>query len=98
MSLFLANFTPSPCHTLSHIPEPPQKVYLRPPIFSRPSTKNLDQKPSLQILSQLFTGFFQGVFSLEGFVRGGFVRSPSGRQTLSTNSLSIVHRVFSRGL
>src|SRR6218665_4005721 len=36
----------------------------------------LNQKPSVQILSQLFARFFQGVFCLEGFVRGGFCPFP----------------------
>src|SRR6218665_4186843 len=63
--------TPSPCHTLSRIPEPPKYVtHLGPhTFFIRPSTKNSDknllnkklgQKPSVQILSQLFVGFFKG--------------------------------------
>src|SRR6218665_1160121 len=60
--------TPLPCHTLSHISDPP--------IFSWPRTK----KPPVQILSQIFSGFcpvfFSGVFCLEGFVRGGFCPIP----------------------
>ena len=58
------------CHTFSD-----------PPIFIRPSTKKTRQKPPVQILSQLFTvafvrGLCQGVFCLEGFVRGGFCPFP----------------------
>src|SRR6218665_693459 len=58
--------TPSPCHTLSHIPEPPQKKYvthLGPPF--------------------LFLG--------------GLLQK-TRTKILCTNSLSIVHGVFSRGL
>src|SRR6218665_1320467 len=65
VTLFLANFDPlPPCHTLSHIPVPP--------IFSRPSTRKPGQKPSVQILSQLFTGLFSpGVLS-GGLLSGRF--------------------------
>src|SRR6218665_2754062 len=81
--------TPSPCHTLSRIPEPPKYVtHLGPPtFFIRPSTKNSDknllnkklgQKPSVQILSQLFVGFFRGSLVWK-VLFGGFVRSPSVR-------------------
>src|SRR6218665_3684409 len=55
--LFLANFLPpSPCHTLSHIPGPPESTshISDPPIFRRPSTKNPDKSPLVRILSQLF--------------------------------------------
>src|SRR6218665_2990569 len=82
VTLFLAIFTPSPV-TLCHTSRTPQKyvTHLGPPIFSRPSTKSPDKSPHVQILSQLFTGLFvrgvcQGVFCLEGFVRGGFCPFP----------------------
>src|SRR6218665_950232 len=83
VTLFLANFAPpSPCHTLSHIPGPPKNTshISDPPIFSRPSTK-IRTKAPVQILSQLFAGFFvrgfcQRVFCLEGFVWGGFCPFP----------------------
>src|SRR6218665_2485448 len=43
VKLFLANFDPPPlCHTLSHIPGPPEStshISDPPPISSRPSTK-----------------------------------------------------------
>src|SRR6218665_3452651 len=81
VTLFLANFyPPPPCHTSSHIPGPPQKyvTHLGLPRFleglvQKPRTK----APLVQILSQLLAevfvhGFCQGVFCLEGFVRGGF--------------------------
>src|SRR6218665_2285107 len=68
---------PPPCHTSSHIPGPPPQVRhtSRIPIFRRPSTKNPDKSPLVQILSQLLTGFLSGgfcqeVFCLEGFIRG----------------------------
>src|SRR6218665_1183563 len=78
ITLFLANFySPPPCHTSSHIPRPPRKyvTHLGPRIFRRPSTKNPDKSPLVQILSQLLTGFLSGgfcqeVFCLEGFIRG----------------------------
>src|SRR6218665_3275149 len=63
-------FTPSPCHTLSHIPGLPKSTshISDPPIFSRPSTKKPGQKHPVQILSQLFAGVF-----VRDFVRGSFV-------------------------
>src|SRR6218665_1536178 len=73
VTLFRPIFTPSPCHTLSHIPGPaPKKVRhtsRTPAIFNRPSTKKHGQKPSVNILSQLFAR----VFVRGGFVRGSFV-------------------------
>src|SRR6218665_1802598 len=66
---------PSPCHTSSHIPGPlPRKyvTHLGPPIFRRPSTKDPDNKPLVQILSQLFAGVFvRGVLS-GGLLSGRF--------------------------
>src|SRR6218665_2670124 len=66
---FWSIFTPSLCHTSSYIPGPPKGTshISDPPIFRRPSTKNPDKSPLIQILSQLFVGVF-----LWGFVRGGF--------------------------
>ena len=62
---FLANFyLPSPCHTSSHIPGPP--------IFRRPRTKNRDKSPLVQILSQLFGGFFVRRFCQRGLLSGRF--------------------------
>src|SRR6218665_1092589 len=65
-------FTPSPFHTLSHIPGPPESTSH---ISDPPSTKNPDKSPLL------FAGFFvrrvcHGVFCLEGFVPGGFCPFP----------------------
>src|SRR6218665_1254369 len=55
--------------TLRHTSRDPPKVRhtsrTLPPIFRRPSTKNPDKSPLVQILSQLFAGFLSG-----GFVRG----------------------------
>ena len=48
VTLFLANFDPLLCHTLSHIPGLPQKYVTHlgpPPIISRPSTRNPDKSP-----------------------------------------------------
>src|SRR6218665_1025505 len=81
VTLFLANFHPPPPVTLRHTSRDPPKVRhtsrTPPPIFRRPSTKIPDKSPLVQILSQFFARFFvrwfcQGVFCLEGFVRGGF--------------------------
>src|SRR6218665_2760465 len=71
ITLFLANFDPL---TLSHFvkhPGTPQSTshISNPPIFSRPSTKKPGQKPPVQILSQLFAGFFvRGCFVMGSFV------------------------------
>jgi len=78
VTLFLANFdTPTPCHTLSHIPgHPPESTphISEPPlpIFSMPSTKKPGQKPLVQILSQLFAGVFVREVLPEGFLSGKF--------------------------
>src|SRR6218665_962090 len=64
----------------THPGTPPPKKYvthLGPPIFTRPSTQNLDKSPlykfSLNCSWGLLSGgFCQGVFCLEGFVRGDF--------------------------
>src|SRR6218665_1069465 len=91
VTLFLDNFDPLPCHTLSHIPGLPKKGTSHisdPPIFSRPSTKT-GQNPAVQILSIVCAGFCPG-----GFVRGSlvwkvlsgvvFVRSPFCHSTSVT--------------
>src|SRR6218665_3994854 len=67
--------TPFPCHTLAHIPRPPKVRHTsRTPQFLVGLIQKSGQKPSVQILSQLFArAFVRGyVFCLEGFVRGGF--------------------------
>src|SRR6218665_102491 len=85
VTLFLANFyRPLPPVTLRHTSrDPPESTshISDPPIFRRPSTKNQNKSPLVQILSQLFVGvlvrgFCQRVFCLEGFVRGGFCPFP----------------------
>src|SRR6218665_3909414 len=66
--------SPSPYHTSSHIPGPPESTshISDLPIFRRPSTKNRDKSPLVQILSQLFAGnFVRGVLS-EGLLSGRF--------------------------
>src|SRR6218665_1730990 len=73
VTLFLANFYPPLLPvTLRHTSRDPRKyvTHLGPPIFRRPSTKKLSQKPLLQILSQLFAGVF-----VRGFLSGGLLSS-----------------------
>src|SRR6218665_1898460 len=66
--VILANFDPLPLpHFVTH-PEIPKKYVTHlglplPPIFSRPSTKNLENPP-VQILSKLFAGVFVRGFCL----------------------------------
>src|SRR6218665_3412990 len=68
---FFANFDPLP---LSHFVKHPGT----PPIFSRPSTKNPDKSPYMQILSQLFSGAF-----VRGLLSGGLL---SGRGRICPGS------------
>src|SRR6218665_3412570 len=97
VTLFLDNFDPLPCHTLSHIPGPPKKyvTYLGPPDFSRPSTKTRTKPPctnSLSIVRGSFCqlGFCQRLFCLEGFVRGWFLSVPnSARMHLLQQKVNI---------
>src|SRR6218665_2740643 len=68
--------TPSP---LSHFPGPPKVRHTsRTPRFLAFLVQKPGQKTPVQILSQLLNrvGFCPGVFSLEGFVRGGFCLLP----------------------
>jgi len=83
VTLFFANFYPSPPVTLCHTSRDPPKVGLRhtsrPPIFIRPSTKNPDKIRLLYKFSlNCSRGFLSGgfVFCLEGFVRGAFCPFP----------------------
>src|SRR6218665_3607405 len=61
-----------------------------PPMFSRPSTKNPDKSPctnSFSLVSGIpgvLFGVLSGGLCLEGFVRGGFVRSPFCHNTCVT--------------
>src|SRR6218665_1611595 len=86
VTLFLANFDPSsllPCHTLSHIPGPPNVRHTsQTPRFllglvQKTLTKALTKAP-VQILSQLFAGVLSGVLSFFWKVFSGvlLVRSP----------------------
>src|SRR6218665_860524 len=86
VTLFLANFNPLPCHTLSHISglpkSRPTSHISEPPIFSWPCIQQTRTiKPPVQNISQLFAGDFvrgvcQGAFCLGGFFRGGFCPFP----------------------
>src|SRR6218665_2223359 len=73
VTLFLANFyLPSLCHTLSHIPGPPEStshISDPPPIFRRPNTENPDKSPLYKFCLNCSRGFL----SVGGFVRGSFV-------------------------
>ena len=67
VTLFFANFDPpSLCHTLSHIPGPSPKkyvTYLEPPIFRRPSTKNVYKNPLYKFSLNCSRGFLSGGLS-----------------------------------
>src|SRR6218665_2392242 len=75
VTLFLAIFYPLPPGTLRHTSRDPPKVRhttrTRPPISRRPSIKNPNKSPLVQILFQLFTGVF-----VPGILSGGLL---SGR-------------------
>src|SRR6218665_1603978 len=79
-AIFGQYWPPPPCHTLSHIPGPPEKyvTHLGPsPIFSRPSTKILTKAPCTNSLSIVRWGFVRDFdFCLEGFARGAFCSFP----------------------
>src|SRR6218665_1631321 len=97
VTLFLANFDPSPCHTLSHIPGPLRKyvTHLGPlPIFSRPSTKI----PCTNSISIVCGGFCPGVLS--GLV---FVRFPLLSQYICYNrklniTLNFMFHIYDKNL
>src|SRR6218665_26468 len=83
--LFFANFDPpSPCHTLSHIPGPPESTahISDPPRFLVGLVEITRTKAtctnSLSIVHGTFcsAGFCQRVFCLEGFVRGWLLSVP----------------------
>src|SRR6218665_450605 len=79
VTLFLANFDPILLsHFVTH-PGTPQKyvTHLRPPNFSKPSTKIPGNNPLYKFSLNCSRGFlFQGVFCLVSFVRGGFYPYP----------------------
>src|SRR6218665_3532625 len=76
VTLFLANFDPL-SHFVTHpgTPKSTSHILDPPPIFSRPS-KNPDNSPMYKFSLNCSWGFCQGVFCLEGFVRGGFCSFP----------------------
>src|SRR6218665_567316 len=74
VTLFLANFDPpSLCHTLSHIPGPPESTphIPDPPIFSTPSTKIPDNSPLYKFYLNCSQRFLSG-----GFCPGWFLSVP----------------------
>src|SRR6218665_1744459 len=67
---------PSPCHTLSRVPQM-YVTHLGPPIFSRPSTKTLTKAPYTYSLSIVHEGFCLGFCLLSGrFCPGCFLSVP----------------------
>src|SRR6218665_2496154 len=88
-TLFLDNFDPLPCHTLSYIPGPPKKYVThlgpsRPPIFSRPSTKNPDKSPLYKFSLNCWRGFVRGSFVWKVLSGVVFVHSPFCQNTSVT--------------
>ena len=78
--LFLANFDP-PCHTLSHIPGPPESTsHISDPPFSRPSAKILDKSPLYKFYLNCSRRFCP-----EGFVLVGFCPFPLLSQYICYN-------------
>src|SRR6218665_1214105 len=83
VTLFLANFDPpSLCHTLSHIPDPPESTshISDPPIISGHSTKIPDKIPLYKFYLNCSWRFLSG-----GFVRVGFCPSPLLSQYICYN-------------
>src|SRR6218665_2543616 len=75
VTLFLANFvTPSPCHTLSHIPGPPQSTsHISDPPFLVGLVQKIRTKANCtNSLSIVREGFCPGLCP-GAFVRGSFV-------------------------
>ena len=88
VTLFLANLSPSPCHTLSHIPGPtPQStshISDLPRYFSKPSTKNPDKSPLYKFSLNCSRGFCP-----VGFVRESLVwKVLSGAVYINTSPAS----------
>src|SRR6218665_204569 len=73
----LANFYPLPLsHFVTHPGTPPKVRHTSrttPPIFRRPSTKNPDKSPLVQILSQLHPGILSGDLLSGRFCPGWFL-------------------------
>ena len=71
VTLFLANFDPPLCHTLSHVPGPPKSTshISNPPlIFRRPSTKIPDKNPLYKFYLNCSQRFLSGGFCLGWFL------------------------------
>src|SRR6218665_2661186 len=76
VTLFLANFDPSPV-TLCHTSRDSTKYVTHlgsPDFYYRPSIQKAGQNPSVQILSQLFAGVFVRGLLSGGLLYGGFCR------------------------
>src|SRR6218665_4231109 len=73
VTLVFPIFTPSLCHTSSHIPEPPESTshISDPPIFRRPSTKTQTKAPLYKFWLSCSRGFLSGGLS-EGLLSGKF--------------------------
>src|SRR6218665_3196644 len=82
VTIFLAIFDPLPPVTLCHTPrDPPRKyvTHLGPPPFLVGLVQKTRTKTSVEILSQLFAGFFQEVLVWKVLSGVVFVCSPSVR-------------------
>src|SRR6218665_809574 len=78
VTLFWPILTPSLCHTVSHIPGPPESTshISDPPIFSRPSTKNPDKRPLYKFSLNCSRRFLSEGLLSERFCPGGFCPLP----------------------
>src|SRR6218665_2988117 len=72
-AIFGQFWPPPPCHTLSHIPGPPDTTshISHPPLFIMPSTKIPDKSPLYKFYFNCSLRFLSG-----GFVRVGFCPFP----------------------
>src|SRR6218665_2507667 len=82
VTLFLAIFAPLPLpHFVTHLGTTPKSTshISDPSPFSVGLVQETQTKPSVQILSQLFAGFFQGVLVWKVLSEVVFVCSPSSK-------------------
>src|SRR6218665_1065863 len=82
VTLFLATFAPSPCHTLSHIPGPLESTSH---ISDPPFLVGLVQKSRTKVPCTNFISIVRGGFCPWGFVRVGFCPFPLLSQYICYN-------------